>query len=245
MDTEGKIWIALDTDKAKALRIAEELGSSPAVYGFKVNRLMDAEIYRPKGEPRLLEELAQYKKKLWADMKIIDIPETVKGRVEAHAKSNLVGFLTVMARGGIPMMIAAIEAGKSEISTTEIIAVTELTSLDEEEIHLASGHPAKASVIFLAQQAVLAKITYLVCSGLEMTVIRKRPELQSLELFVPAVRPIWYQEKTADQKDQKRTTTPIEVLKLGPSKIIIGRPIVNDADPKTALERTIAEIEAA
>jgi len=239
MNATGKIWVALDCKKTEALEIAEILGDHPALAGLKVNRLVDQEAFRKDGEPMLFEKLGARGKKLWADIKIHDISRTVAARMEPYRDSGLVKFVTVMADGGIPMMIAAREAGGNILS---VIAVTKLTSLTEEQIHLGSGHPAKAAVIQLAQWAVLAEIEYLVCSGNELEVIKSLPWLAHLKCLIPAVRPRWYQNQTSDQK---RVITPVEALQNGATAIIMGSPIVKEPDPLEALKKTVAEIEAA
>ncbi len=239
MDATGKIWVALDCDKTRALEIANTLGDHPALAGFKLNRLVDQEVFRLDGEPRLFGELGARGKKLWVDLKMHDISRTVAARIEPYQESGLVQYATVMADGGIPMMIAAREAGGDSLNT---IAVTKLTSLTEEQIHLGSGHPAKAAVIQLAQWAVLAKIEYLVCSGNELEVIKSLSWLSHLKCLIPAVRPKWYQDKTSDQK---RVITPVEALQKGATAIIMGSPIVKEDNPLEALQKTVAEIEAA
>jgi len=240
MDASGKIWVALDCDKTMALKIAEALGDHPALAGFKVNRLVDREVFRQDGEPKLFEGLATHGKKLWADLKMHDISRTVAARIKPYQESGLVQYMTVMADGGIEMMIAAREAGGDILKG---IAVTKLTSLSEEAIHLGSGHPAKAAVIQLAQWAVLAKIEYLVCSGNELEVIQALPWLSHLKCLIPAVRPVWLQNRAND--DQKRVITPVEALQNGATAIIMGSPVVKEPNPLEALEKTVAEIEAA
>ncbi len=135
-------------------------------------------------------------------------------------------------------MMAAVKAHEAK---ARIIAVTELTSLSEEEVHLMSGQPAKASVINLARNAVLAGVRHLVCSGQELEVLAKRPELSCLDKFIPAISPVWSLGAGADQK---RTATPEFALKNGATALIIGRAIVLAENPLEAVERTAAEIEA-
>lgn len=247
MNANEKIWVALDTDKADAIRVAEAIADHPAVGGFKINRLIDQDVFRPDGEPKILDVLTGIQKPVWVDLKLHDVPRTVAGRVEPYFSSGQVRFLTVMAKGGIDMMMAAVEAGQnngapyeSHLSDLFIIAVTELTSLSEEEIHLGSGQPSKASVIQLARNTVLSGVCHLVCSGKEVPVIRSRHELKGLTLFVPGITPKW---KAQDQPDQKRVSTPEEVFKAGGDMLVIGGAIVNAGDPLEAVDMTAEEIE--
>lgn len=237
MDSTGRFWVALDTGKEKALKIAAIVASHPAVFGFKVNRLLDQEIFRQDGELKLFDELAYHQKPVWVDGKFHDIPRTVEGRLEPYISSGQVHFLTVMAKGEVDMMWDAVGAVGDKAN---IIAVTELTSLSEEQIHLGSGHPAKASVINLARNSVLARVKYLVCSSQELEVLSKRRELQVLKKFIPAIKPAW---KLEAGSDQKRIGTPAFAFSKDADKLVIGSAIVNDDDPLGAVEKTAEEIE--
>lgn len=238
MDSTGTIWVALDCDKNKALTIAKLVAPHKAVAGFKINRLVDQEVFRKDDEPMMLWELADAGNYLWVDLKFHDIPNTVASRVAVYAESGLVTDVTVMAKGGVDMMMAAVEAGGDQI---KIIAVTELTSLSEEQVHLLSGHSAKASVINLARLAVLSGIRYLVCSGQELKVINGRPELNCLFPLIPAVKPAW-SLRVGD--DQKRVVTVTEAFQNRATAVVIGRAIIDANDPLEAVEKTAAEIEA-
>ncbi|KKP68646.1 MAG: Orotidine 5'-phosphate decarboxylase [Candidatus Moranbacteria bacterium GW2011_GWE1_35_17] len=239
MDSTGKIWVALDTGKIKALKIAKTIASNPAIFGFKLNRLIDQEVFRKDGEPALFDELAQYGLPLWVDLKFHDVPRTVIGRLMPYIESGQIQFLTVMAKGEIDMMTDAVEAMGEK---GHIIAVTELTSSSEEQIHLGSGQPSKASVITLARNAVLSGVRHLVSSSQELGVLSKRRELAVLKKFVPGITPDW--KKGESQPDQKRVGSPAFALIGGADKIVIGGAIVNDEDPLGAVEKTASEIEA-
>lgn len=242
MDSRNSIWVALDTNKEKALEIARKVARHPAVYGFKVNRLIDQEVFRKDGEPALFDILGDLSENNWADGKFIDVPRTVVGRLMPYIESGKVNYITIMAKGEIDMMMDAVAAAGDKVF---IISVTELTSLMEEQVHLGSGHPAKASVINLARNAVLSGVQHLVCSSQEIEVIGKRRELSDLDLFVPGITPAW---KSNAPSDQNRIGTPAFVFdkKRGPNKkkLVIGSAIVEAEDPWEAVERTAAEIEA-
>jgi orotidine-5'-phosphate decarboxylase len=239
MNAKSKLWIALDTDKARSLEIVHKIGPArlPVVKGVKLNRSLDQEVFRPDGDPQLLEEIAKYGVSAWADLKLHDIPRTVVGRMEPYVRSGLVQYITVMAKGEVDMMVAAVEAAGSGVN---VIAVTELTSLSEEQVHLGSGHPAKASVINLARSAVLAGVKYLVCSGQELLVIRGRREL-ILKPFVPGVKPAF----ASAGKDQSRTMTIVDALRMGADAVVVGGAIVDAADPVEVIKRIAQEIEEA
>lgn len=238
MDSKGTIWAALDTEKMRALEIAKIIAKNPAIFGFKINRLLDQEVFRKDGEVALFEELAKLGLPLWVDGKFHDIPRTVVERLMPYIQSGCVQFATVMAKGEVDMMMDAVSVMGDK---GNIIAVTELTSSSEEQVHLGSGHPSKASVIYLARLAVLAGVRHLVCSCQELGVLKERRELNILDKFVPGITPDW---KGKNQPDQKRVGSPAFAFSGGASKVVIGGAIVNDDDPLGAVERTAEEIEA-
>lgn len=238
MNSEGKIWAALDCEKTRALEIAKAVGDHPAVLGFKLNRLIDAENFRKVGELWLFRALTEFGKDLWADMKLHDIPETVAGRTEAYAQSGYFRYLTVMAKGGGRMMEAAVQAAGGKLN---IIAVTELTSLSPEEALDLSGRKVEDSVCHLADLAFDAGVRHLVSSGKELAALNADSKLVELRKFIPAISPVW---TLGDQADQKRTSTPEFALKNGAEALVIGRAIVKADDPLDAVKKTAAEIEA-
>lgn len=249
-----RIVVALDTTKGRALEIAERIMASNyenAVRCFKVNRLIHEEAASPS-EPYLLQALGRLGVDVWADLKLHDIPRTVAGSIEPYL-GTCVKYVTVMAKGGIPMMESAIAVGRVDVADelTEdeisIIAVTELTSNTEEEIHLGSGQPAKASVLNLVKDAHLAGVRGIVCSGHELKYLKElqKPDahkwIGDLSFFIPGITPTWKQK---DAPDQKRIMSPEEALKAGADALVIGSAIVNANDPVEALAKTFEEIEA-
>jgi len=241
MDSKGKLWVALDTEKDKSLEIVDKLVAAklPVVRGAKLNRSIDQEVFAKLGERRILEVMKDGGISSWVDMKFHDVPRTVAGRIEPYVSSGLVSYITVMAKGEVDMMNDAVLAAKPV--GVNIIAVTELTSLTEEQVHLGSGNPAKASVINLARLAVLSEVEYLVCSGQEVAVIRARRELKKLKLFVPAVNPSF----ASTGADQNRTMTIIDALRAGVDAVVVGSIIVNASDPIGVIKRIAQEIEDA
>jgi orotidine-5'-phosphate decarboxylase len=243
MDATKRICVALDTDKNCALSIAEGIAHSSKSYALgclKINSLVDQEATDGHSLTRpLFKTLKEFGVPVWADVKLHDIPRTVVRRIKPYVETGCVKYVTVMAKGGIDMMRVAVRCGHK---MTEVIAVTELTSFNEEDVHLLSGQPVKASVINLARHAVLAGVEYIVCSGHELKTIRNYEELQHLKLFVPAIRPAWSQVNTSDQK---RVMTPVEAFMQSADMVVIGSSIVDAVDPVDAFNRTVDEIEQA
>ena len=199
------------------------------VFGFKINDLLDDE------GVQIVPKLKKFGR-LWADNKFKDIPNTVGNRVKKWSDAGA-DFITVHASGGIEMMMKAVaNRGKSKI-----LAVTVLTSHQEDNAHLAYGSPSKAKVIQLARWAKLAGVDAIVCSGEELEVLGQQPELSDLIKVVPGIRPIWYQKPD----DQKKKKTPVQAIELGADFLVIGRPIAEADDPLQAIDKTMAEISEA
>jgi len=228
------ILVALDgfTDREKLLAIAEQLG--PHVGGFKVNDALDVH------GVSIITELYQYTDWVMADPKLYDIPNTMANRTRPYVNAGA-RMLTVHASSTIDGMHAAVKVGRSQKLQTLILAVTVLTSMSEEEAHLMFGNPSKAEVLQLARNAKLAEVDGIVCSPLEIPLLKKRFELEGLLYVIPGIRPAWYQKVD----DQNRTMTPGEARKAGANYIVVGRPILEDPDPVAAAIRTLEEWNAA
>lgn len=215
-----KVIIALDgVTPKKALAIARTLRGH--VWGFKVNDLLF-------DDPTIVRKLKKYGK-VFADAKLHDIPNTVSNSVQRLAKLGA-DIITVHASGGKEMMQAACLGARSRrhakrsASRTKIIAVTVLTS---------QKLSSRKKLLDLVRDAIDAGVDGIVCSGHELSVVKKLKGIGKRMLIVPGVRPSWYKKKD----DQKRTMTPTKALSLGADYIVIGRPITESTDPLSALKR--------
>lgn len=173
---------------------------------------------------------------IFLDLKLHDIPHTVKGAAAAIA-SLQPRFLTVHASGGPAMIEAAVAA----IPQTDVTAVTILTSLSEDDLfRIGFASPALESAVALASLAVNAGARAIVCSPLEIEAIRATVG-PSIHIITPGVRPA--SEMGSD--DQKRTMTPRDAITAGASYVVIGRPITqrwrDGADAMSAQARAIAD----
>jgi orotidine-5'-phosphate decarboxylase len=173
---------------------------------------------------------------IFLDLKLHDIPHTVKGAATAIA-SLQPRFLTVHASGGPAMIEAAVAA----IPQTDITAVTILTSLSEDDLfRIGFASPALESAVALASLSVNAGARAIVCSPLEIEAIRATVG-PSIHIITPGVRPA--SEMGSD--DQKRTMTPRDAITAGASYVVIGRPITqrwrDGADAMSAQARAIAD----
>jgi orotidine-5'-phosphate decarboxylase len=170
---------------------------------------------------------------VFLDQKWHDIPQTVAHAVKAAVALD-VRYVTVHASGGLEMLQAAQEAVKG--SRTEILAVTVLTSLDDGAIRqIGFDRTAAEQVVRLARIAVLAGVSGLVCSPLEIDLIREQIQ-EPIKLVTPGVR-----SAKDGLQDQKRTLSAVEALKRGANHLVIGRPISKAVDPVAATQALMAE----
>ena len=179
------------------------------------------------------ETLIRSGKKVFLDLKMHDIGNTVAKGVESVAKLGAT-FLTVHAYP--QTMKAAVEARSNGL---KILGVTVLTSYDESDLKDA-GYTGNVSDL-VAKRAVQARdigMDGIVFSAEEAA--RLRPMVGSMSLVTPGIRPAG-----ADVGDQKRIMTPAKAIAAGANYLVVGRPIVEAPDPKKAAQAIVAEIEAA
>ena len=180
-------------------------------------------------------DLAADGKKIFLDMKLLDIDNTVASGVENIVKMGM-SMLTLHAYP--TAMKAAVAAAKG--SDLCLLGVTVLTSMDEGDL-IAAGYEYDPHTLVLrrAEQAHLAGMGGIVCSAEEAAAVRKiiGPDMA---LVTPGIRP-----DGSDKGDQKRVMTPAAAIKAGSSHLVVARPIVKAADPKEAARAILAEIDAA
>ena len=173
---------------------------------------------------------------IFLDLKLHDIPHTV-GAAATAVQSLKPRFLTVHASGGRSMISAAVQA----LPTTNVTAVTILTSLSEEDLfEIGFANNALESAVALAKMSTEAGARAIVCSPLEIAAIRSAVGDEP-HIITPGVRP----EGSSGGDDQKRTMTPRAAIAAGASYVVIGRPITQawaqGANAMTTAARTIAE----
>src|ERR1700759_1250117 len=180
----------------------------------------------------LVRKLTDQGKKVFLDLKMHDIGNTVARGVESIAKLGAT-FLTVHAYPQTMKAAAEARAGTS----LQILAVTVLTSYDDGDLH-AAGYRLSVSdlVEARAQQAQVLGVDGIVCSPEEAAALRKIVGHQ-MRLVTPGIRPAG-----SATGDQKRIMTPARAIAAGSDYLVIGRPIMEAADPKAAAESVVAEI---
>jgi len=171
--------------------------------------------------------------KVFADLKLIDIPATMEidAALLEQFKPDL---LTVMCCAGIDGMHIV----QKTLPDTKVLGVTVLTSLNEEECQAIFTCSTKAGVLRFARMAKLAGLGELILSPKEVEVVKDRFELQ-LGLNTPGIRPVW---SLVEGDDQSRVLTPEQAIRNGAQRIVIGRPITQAENPREAVERTLEEI---
>jgi orotidine-5'-phosphate decarboxylase len=227
---ESRIVVALDFPSAdQALALAEQL--DPQACRVKVGK----ELFTRSG-PEVVRKLVDQGFDLFLDLKYHDIPNTV-ARACAAAADLGVWMVNVHASGGRKMMEAAREALGSGDNTPLLIAVTVLTSMDQNDlIELNIADTPANQVLRLAQLAESAGMDGVVCSPQEITLLRERISAE-FKLVTPGIRPAG-----SATGDQKRIMTPSQAVALGSDWLVIGRPITAAEDPLAALNAINQEL---
>lgn len=194
------------------------------------------ELYYAEG-PAIVREIKRRGHKIFLDLKLHDIPNTVKKSMAVLSRLD-VDMCNLHASGTIRMMEAAIEGLTREDGTRPLlIAVTQLTSTDEESMRkdLLIEQPIADVVMHYAANAKAAGLDGVVCSPLEAGKVHERCGASFLTV-TPGVR-----FADGDKGDQKRVMTPEEAKKIGSDYIVVGRPITAADDPVAAYERCLRE----
>jgi orotidine-5'-phosphate decarboxylase len=185
------------------------------------------------GGLELARDLAKDGKKVFLDMKLLDIDNTVAKGVENIVKMGV----TMLTLHAYPKaMRAAVEAAKG--SDLCLLAVTVLTSMDETDL-VDAGYEYDPHTLVLrrSEQALAAGMGGIVCSAEESAAVRKivGPDMA---IVTPGIRPAG-----SEAGDQKRVMTPSDALRAGSSHLVVARPIVKAPDPKAAAQAILAEMQ--
>jgi len=229
--TKNPVFCALDTpDASAALALASKIKGH--VGGLKIGleffMANGANGYRP---------IADLGLPIFLDVKLHDIPNTVKGAVGSLLLLKP-AFITIHTSGGAAMMRAAAEAAaKAGPGRPKLLGVTVLTSLDTNDLKdVGQATDVSGQVVRLALLARASGLDGVICAPTEIAALRKAcgPDFV---LMVPGIRPSW-----AASNDQKRVMTPAEAMKAGATYLVIGRPITGASDPAEAAGRIAGDI---
>ena len=186
--------------------------------------------------PDFVREVADSGKKVFLDLKLHDIPNTMCKALESLA-SLPIGMLTLHASAGPQALSKCAEVANKLMPDTLLLAVTVLTSMDEEALSAIGVNVSpQDQVDRLANLATESGIGGIVCSPLELT--RLRPVLpKNVKLVTPGIRPTG-----AALGDQMRIMTPADARAAGADYLVVGRPILAHEDPLAALEAIQREL---
>jgi orotidine-5'-phosphate decarboxylase len=230
LEPRDRLILALDVPTVGAAEaLVEQLGDSVAIYKIGYHLA-----YAPGGLP-FAEMLARAGKRVFLDLKLHDIGNTVAKGVESVARSGA-SFVTVHA---FPQTMKAAVAGKGG-SNLKILAVTVLTSYDDADL-AAAGYELSVGELVRAraEQARDIGVDGIVCSAEEA--VSLRPVVgANLLLVTPGIRPAG-----AATGDQKRIMTPTAAIAAGADYLVVGRPILEAPDAKAAADAIVAEIALA
>jgi len=230
------MMVALDyPNAAGAERLLEQLS------GFPCYMKVGMQLFYAAG-PSFVEKLKAQGYKVFLDLKMHDIPNTVKGGAESITRLG-VDMFNVHAAGGRSMMESALEGvdkaiGAGGLGKPLVIGVTQLTSTSEAVLNTEIGivGSLEAAVVRYAELTKLAGLDGVVASPLEVGLIKAACG-PSFITVTPGIRPA-----DAALGDQTRVMTPAEAFAAGTDYIVVGRPITAAADPRVAAEAILATI---
>lgn len=234
LSARDRVMVALDCGPDEARELADKLEGHAAWLKVGITLIYDG------GLP-LVQELRDRGFKVFVDSKFHDIPHQVRGAVKSAAHSGA-DLVTVHGSGSAKMLAACAEGAKAADEAyghkPYVIAITVLTSMDEEELaKVGVTRPIPEQAAALAKLAVDNGLDGIVCSPKEAAEMRELLGPDAL-IVTPGVRPAG-----AELGDQSRVATPAAAIAAGASHIVVGRPITQAADPVAALEAIVAEIE--
>lgn len=225
--SQERLIMALDLPSvAEAKNLVETLGDSVSFYKIGLELFMAGDYFE------LIEWLKDRNKKIFADLKFFDVPETVARAVRALSAHGI-EFATV--HGNDAIMEAAAKA-KGDL---KILAVTVLTSLDQGDLKdLGFECDVQHLVLSRARRALALGCDGVISSGLEVPALRREID-EKLLVISPGIRPV--ENRPTD--DQKRVVTVEQAFLNGADYIVVGRPIRDAANPREAAEKVQEQIE--
>ena len=205
-----KIFIACDTNKiSTARKIINSTKTNKINIGYKFG----LEFWNSKNGRSFISKLKN--KVIFADLKLLDIPNTCRSAIKSIKDLKNINYLTVHVSGGLQML----KTIKSVSGKIKILGVTTLTSLDNRALkQIGYKKNVKQLVLHQAKLAKLAKLNGIICSPHEAKFLKKI--CKGMEIITPGIR-----LKGDKAQDQKRVTTPKEAFKNGATSIVIGRSI--------------------
>ena len=229
MNARERLIVGLDVPTlGEAEKIVSTLGDDVLFYKIGYQLVF-------AGGLEFARELAQSGKKIFLDVKLLDIDNTIASGVENIVK---MGMSMLPLHAYPKAMKAAVEAARG--SDLCLLGVTVLTSMDEQDL-ISAGYEYDPHTLVLrrAEQALAAGMGGIVCSAEESAAVRKIVG-PKMAVVTPGIRPAG-----SEKGDQKRVMTPADALKAGSSHLVVARPIVKAPDPREAARAILAEMDAA
>ena len=233
-DARDRMIVALDVaDVGEARQLVGALGSRASFYKIGMQLVF-------AGGLALIDELTREGKRIFLDMKLLDIDATVAGGVSSICRLG-VTFTTIHAYPkAMRAAVSALRQAKEKAAGPGLLAVTALTSMNDADLNDAGYVESVAALVARrAAEAKVAGMDGIVCSPLEAASVRKVVGAE-MAIVTPGVRPIG-----SAAGDQKRTLSPGEAIKAGADYLVVGRPVTAAPDPLAAASAIVAEIERA
>ncbi|WP_275094474.1 orotidine-5'-phosphate decarboxylase [Paenibacillus sp. CFBP13512] len=232
-----RLIVALDYPNVEEARVLIE-----HLQGIPCTIKVGMQLFYSAG-PDFVRELKTKGYSVFLDLKMHDIPNTVKGGANSITRLG-VDIFNVHAAGGVQMMKAAVEGMESALATDSnlvrplLIAVTQLTSTSQQVMNQEIGiqGTVEEAVVHYARLAQQSGLGGVVCSPLEVSMIQQACGT-SFATVTPGVRPAG-----SDLGDQKRILTPGEAIAGGSHYLVVGRPITGANDPREATQQIIEEM---
>ena len=228
-DARDRMIVALDSASVEeSVDLVATLGGTASFYKIGMQLAF-------AGGLPLIAALKAEEKRIFLDMKLLDIDNTVAGGVESIAKLG-VTFTTIHAYP--KAMRAAVAANPAD--GPGLLAVTVLTSMDNADV-LAAGYTRSVTALVEARaaDARYAGMDGIICSPQDIAAVRGAVG-REIAIVTPGIRPAG-----AEAGDQKRVMTPAEAITAGADYLVVGRPIIAASDPAAAARAVVAEIEGA
>jgi len=212
-----RIFIACDTNK---ISTAKKIINSTRTNKINIGYKFGLEFWNSKNGKSFISKLKN--KVIFADLKLLDIPNTCRSAIKSIKDIKNINYLTVHVSGGLEML----KTIKSVSGKIKILGVTTLTSLDNKALkQIGYKKNVKQLVLHQAKLAKLAKLNGIICSPHEAKFLKKI--CKDMEIITPGIR-----LKGDKAHDQKRITTPKEAFKNGATSIVIGRSITKGSIKK-------------
>ena len=187
--------------------------------------------------PDVVNKVADTGVRIFLDMKLHDIPNTVAKAVISAAEHK-VDYLTIHTMGGLAMMKAAADAAKKCAKPPKLLGVTILTSIDKATLNneLKVTGSVEEQVLHLAMLAVAAGLDGIVCSAADLPSVK--PSLpEGFDVVTPGIRPAG-----TDAGDQKRVATPSDAINNGATILVLGRAVTESPSPRATAKEILASI---